>query len=252
MINNESSAMYDLLDSLNSIEDGTADPHEAQQRFDQTRQLLEDLNDVGLEYGNLLNPEDAPMQRNNAPSQTHDIYEHYDDFAAAESLASHYAQVPGEYVFEDPILDAPAPVQQHQQQYHSKFAQPKTNWSLVTEDVKGVKNIKMYSVKSNHSGQVILDGMMMFEAAQTLVNLLNEGRNLSDAKILGIISAGLQYTTVINETIKCMRSRQKVLNESKYAEAEKLDTVIAERKAQAKALKERVLTFLVDEGYITK
>lgn len=249
MINEESNFMYGLLDSLNDIEEGTAAPNVEAINYDETRKLLEGLNDIGLAYGNLLNPEDAPMPNQNNIQHSDMIYEHQDDWEAAEKLSSHYAKVPGEYVFEEESSfydSSPKPITQNIQ------TQPKTAWSLVEESVPGVKSLKMYSIKSNHSGQVIMDSMMMFEAAQTIVNLLNEGRTISDFRILGIISSGLQYTAVMNEAIKSAKKRQKVLKESKYDVAKELDTVIAEKKKEALKLKERVITFLVDEGYITK
>lgn len=243
MKNAESDFMEGLLGSLNDIEDGSAAPNVSQQNYDETRNLLEGLNEIGLAYGNLLNPEDAPMQSQRV-NRTGEIYEHQDDWEAAEQLSSHYAQVPGEYVFEEHTSTV--------QSNHSYQQSPKTSWSLVEEAVPGVKTMKMYSIKSNHSGQVIMDGMMMFEAAQTIVNLLNEGRTISDFRVLGIISSGLQYTTVMNEAIKSARKRQAVLKESKYDVAKELDGVIANKKKEAQKLKERVVTFLVDEGYITK
>lgn len=249
MKNAESDFMEGLLGSLNDIEDGTAAPSVSQQSYDETRNLLEGLNEIGLAYGNLLNPEDAPMPQKNNITTNDMIYEHQDDWEAAEKLSSHYAKVPGEYVFEEPVpfYESNNPVQQ---QYNINA--PKTNWSLIEESVPGVKSMKMYSIKSNHSGQRIIEGMMMYEAAKTLENLLNEGRPISDIKVLGIISSGLQYTTVMNEAINSARKRQKVLNESKYDVAKELDTVIAEKKKEAQKLKERVIRFLVDEGYITK
>lgn len=243
MKNSESDFMEDLLGTLNGIEDGTAEITYSQQSYDETRNLLEGLSEIGLEYGNLLNPEDAPMHKANNIATTDTIYEHHDDWKAAEQLSSHYSNVPGEYVFEEaPQVVSPT----------VSTVKPKTNWSLSESTLQGTKNTKVYSIKSNHSGQVLMDGMLMFEAAQTLVNLLNEGRNMSDIKVLGIISSGIQYSAVVMEAFKSVKKRHKVLNESKYDEAKELDAIIATKKKEAQKLKERVITFLVDEGYITK
>ena len=252
MRNSESDFMEGLLGSLNDIEDGTAVPNVSQQNYDETRNLLEGLNEVGLEYGNLLNPEGLPHAPRGTMNNHNELYEHEDDWQAGEKLASHYAQVPGEYVFEehDDSFYNPSPTPITQQ--YSTPVKPKTNWSLVEGTLSGTKNTKVYSVKSNHSGQILMDGMLMFEAAQTIVNLLNEGRNFSDIKILGIISSSIQYSAVVMEALKSVKKRHAVLKESKYDEAQELDTIIAERKKEAQKLKDRVITFLVDEGYITK
>lgn len=250
MRNSESDFMEGLLGSLNDIEDGTAAPNVSQQHYDETRNLLEGLNEIGLAYGNLLNPEDAPPAQRGTMNHHNELYEHEDDWQAAEQLSNHYAQVPGEYVFEDPTesyYTEPKPITQYAQP-----VQPKTNWSLVENVLQGTKSTKVYSVKSNHSGQVLMDGMLMFEAAQTIVNLLNEGRNFSDIKVLGIISSSIQYSSVVMEALKSVKKRHIVLKESKYDVAQELDTIIAQKKQEAQKLKERVITFLVDEGYITK
>ena len=250
MRNSESDFMESLLGTLNDIEDGTADPVAAQQNYDETRKLLEGLNEVGLAYGNLLNPEDAPQAPRGNMNNHNELYEYEDDWRAGENLANHYAQIPGEYVFEEPDTSYynpnPQPISAPQ------YSQPKTNWSLVEGTLEGTKNTKVYSVKSNHSGQILMDGMLMFEAAQTIVNLLNEGRNFSDIKVLGIISSSIQYSAVVMEALKSVKKRHAVLKESKYDVAQELDTIIAQKKQEAQKLKERVITFLVDEGYITK
>lgn len=123
-------------------------------------------------------------------------------------------------------------------------------WELVEEHYPGTKNTNVYSVRCNSNSQVIMNNILMKEAALTLVNLLNEGRMLTDAKVLGIISSGVQFTAVMNEVIKVSRERQVVLNESRYDEAKDLDIIIAEKKNEAYKLKERVLKFLKSEGYI--
>ena len=247
MINAESSFMGDLLGSMNSIEDGTANV-DLTNSTNETRSLLEDLSGLGLSYGNLLNPEDAPMPQYQAHNESDMLYEHQDDWEAAERLANHYANVPGEYVFEEPEQSFIAqPNSKPMLQSH-----PKINWELVEGILQGTKSTKVYSIKSNHSGQVIMDGMLMFEAAKTIQNLLNEGRNFSDIKVLGIISSGIQYSSVVMEALRSVKKRHAVLKESRYDEAKDLDVIISEKKVEAQRLKERVIAFLVDEGYITK
>lgn len=254
MINqNDVSGFMDILGSLNEIEAGTNKPTTSQQSYDATKNLLQSLNDVGMAYGNLLNPEDAPPeQRYSQPQQPmNESYDYeYADWEAQEKLNRIYEQNPDgtiEYGYDQPVQNN-AP----QKQSFVPNRNPTTAWSLVEEIVEGTKSTKMYSIQSNHSGQKIMDGIMMYEAALTIANLLNEGRMITDTKMLGIISSGLQYTSVVNEALKAAKDRQKVLKESRYDEAKDLDIVIAEKKAEAYKLKERVLTFLKKEGYIGK
>lgn len=245
--------MGDLLSDLNAIDEGqkVTSVQASSGQIAETRNLLSALSDVGLQYGTLTNPiAEAQTQRQEMIAQYGEsaLDQGY-DYAMENKLAQIYGVNPEE----DPALyEAPVVTMTPVQTHIVSNTRPKTAWSLVTETVKGTKNTKVYSIKSNHSGQMLMDGMMMFEAAQTLVNLLNEGRTISDVKILGIISAGLQYTHVINEYLSAARKRQKVLNESKYDKAAELDTEIAALKESAQKLKQRVMKFLVDEGYITK
>lgn len=212
--------MADLLSGLNDIEAGathsaTGVPYKSGGDIGVMTDILTSLNEAGMSYGEPVHPHvvayDSP----------------YNEHLNGNTMAS-----------PQPAPPPRAP------------AKPKTNWSLVEEKVQGTKSTKVYSVKCNHSSQIIMNNIMMYEAAQTIVNLLNEGRMLTDAKILGIISSGLQFTNVMSEALKAAQKRQRVLNESKYDEAKDLDIVIAEKKAEAYKLKERVLNFLKSEGYI--
>lgn len=249
---NEVNAFADILGSLNDIEEGTNVPGPSQQQFDETRTLLNSLNDIGLSYGNLTTPENA-VPDNIQPFQ---MNESYDDWQAQEQLDSIYGQMPGEsgidYGYSAPQVTPHPGISKTQLSSYIPTGTPNTNWSLVESIVSGTKGTKTYSIKSNHSGQTIMDGIMMYEAAFTLVKLLNEGKMITDTKILGIISSGLQYTSVVNEGIKAAKDRNMVLKESRYDDAKDLDIIIAEKKAEAYKLKERVLAFLKKEGYISK
>jgi len=240
---NEVSGFMDILGSLNEIEAGTNKPVASQQSYDATRNLLNSLNDVGLAYGTLLNPEDSIPDQ----IQPQTMYESHDDWEDQEKLNRIYEQNPNgviDYGYQEPIQKTPT--------QSRSFNNPSTAWSLVEGVVEGTKGTKIYSIQSNHSGQKIMDGIMMYEAALTITNLLNEGRMITDTKMLGIISSGLQYTSVVNEALKAAKDRQTVLKESRYDDAKDLDIIIAEKKAEAYKLKERVLTFLKKEGYIGK
>lgn len=249
---NEVNAFADILGSLNDIEEGTNVAGPSQQQFDATKNLLHSLNDIGLSYGNLTTPENA-VADNIKSINVNEGYQ-YDDWESQEKLDSIYGQIPGKNGI-DYSYSAPKVTHVNNMNPQSSYTpagSPSSNWSLHESIVQGTKSTKTYSVKSNHSGQVIMDGIMMYEAAFTLVKLLNEGKMITDTKILGIISSGLQYTSVVNEGIKAAKTRNKVLKESRYDEAKDLDIIIAEKKAEAYKLKERVLTFLVNEGYISK
>lgn len=238
--------MGNLLSDLNDLDAGK-EVATSPSAISETKELLHSLSDIGLQYGSLTNPIAEAENQRREMIENGQLPERGYDYAMENKLAQIYGVNPDE---QDIPYSTPAVTMTPVQNY----AQPRvsTAWSLVTETVKGTKSTKVYSIKSNHSGQVIMDGMMMFEAAQTLVNLLNEGRKLSDVKILGIISAGLQYTHVMTEYINAARKRQKVLNESRYDDAKELDVEIANLKESAQKLKQRVMKFLVDEGYITK
>ncbi|WEM33356.1 hypothetical protein EJP02_295 [Escherichia phage EJP2] len=240
MKDSTSDFMEGMLSSLNDIEDGIQPQSRPQQNYNhnqnpnqgfdvyaaqaesaaralnETKNLLEGLTDIGFEYGNINNP-DAEAQSQRAPT---------------------YSESPSTYA--QPVYNEP------------KIQKPSRHWSLVENILQGTKSTKVYSIKCNYSNEVLMDGMLMFESSQTLVNLLNEGRNLSDIKVLGIISSGIQYSTVVMETLRNVKKRQKVLNESQYDVAKDLDVVISEKKNEAKQLRNRVIKFLVDEGYITK
>ena len=104
---------------------------------------------------------------------------------------------------------ASAPVQQNRPYV------PGMNWGIIEESVLGMKNAKTYSIKCLATNQIVLDNIMMYESALALRNLLNAGKTLTDTKVLGIISSGIQYTTVVKEAIKAAKERQSVLKESK-------------------------------------
>ncbi len=216
--------MTNLLSGLNDIESGNVSASSGAHYntggdIGAMTDILTSLNEAGMNYGEPVQPvhqEHPHVTTYNSP---------YNEHLMGQSINT-------------------------PQQSSSVSTKPKTNWSLVEEKVPGTKNTKTYSIKSNHSSQILMNNIMMYEAALTLVNLLNEGRVLTDAKILGIISSGMQFTHVMNEALNAAKKRQQVLNESKYDEAKDLDVLIAEKKAEAFKLKERVMNFLKSEGYI--
>lgn len=123
-------------------------------------------------------------------------------------------------------------------------------WSLKETVSEKYNSVKTYSICSNYSGKPILDDIMMYESAATILNLMNSGKVLSDPKVLGIIASGIQYGTVIKEGITHAERRQKALTSRDYNSAMKIDEDIEKTKKDATALREHVLKYLRDEGYI--
>lgn len=205
--------------------------------------LLSDLYDIGFYDKN-----DIPAPTNINPDYGYDAYYLNEGVQGTYSLDENGMPIN--------TIQPPEPPEYYVQQaeiannQHNIKPTNGKKWELVEEHYKGTKSTKVYSIKCNSNGQIIMNNILMYEAALTLVNLLNEGRMLTDAKILGIISSGIQFTAVMNEVIKVSRERQKVLNEARYDAAKELDITIAEKKNEAYKLKERVLNFLKSEGYI--
>lgn len=251
--------MSDIMSAFDDIEEGRAVTKTtrladgstfvndfAQVNLAETKNLLHSLNDLTGEYGN-LHQEDA---------QFYDQGGFMDESTDLDSIYGRYIPDEGEEYIESPIQvrmrqvnpqTTNTPVQPTQRPY-----QPGLHWSIIEESVLGMKNAKTYSVKCNATNQIILDNIMMYESAIALRNLLNAGKTLTDPKVLGIISSGIQYTKVVKEAIEAAKQRQNVLKESRYDKAQELDGVIAEHKRKASDLRTKVLNFLEEEGFITK
>lgn len=181
-----------------------------------------------------------------------------DQFNADQQLANIYGNpqlyqdtyvegdAPQDYVPEPQYVRESVPVAQAQ------VLKPKTPWSIISEEVKGLKNVKKYSIQNSYNNQTIIDGIMMQEAAMALLNVLNEGGTLTNPKVLGIISYGIQYTTILEQAIKSLKDRQAVLRESNYSRAAELDVQISDQKSKAQALKEQISTFISANGFNPK
>lgn len=150
---------------------------------------------------------------------------------------------------QEPIFNDYVPLQ------NTEYQPPvvlKEAWKIVGTEVPGMKNVKKYSIQSNYNKQNIVEGIMMQEAAIALLKVLNEGGSLSDPKVLGIMSYGIQYTDLLEKALKSVKSRQIVLNESNYSRAMELDKDIAEYKTQAQSLKAKIISFINANGFGTK
>lgn len=249
--------MSDIMSAFDDIEEGRAVTKKlpdgstfvndfAQINRAETKNLLYALQEVTGEYGN-LHQEDA---------QYYDQGGFMAEATDFDSIYGYYEPQEGENFIPDPSYKM-RPVQTEQTQQRTIVQPdrpyvPGMNWTIVEESVLGMKNAIMYSIKCNATNQVVLNNIMMYESALALRNILNSGKSLTDPKILGIISSGIQYTNVVQEAIKAARERQQVLKESRYDKAQELDSVIAEHKNKAKELKQRVLNFLEEEGFLAK
>lgn len=249
--------MSDIMSAFDDIEEGRAVPKKLpdgstfvnnfkEVNIAETKSLLHGLQELTGEYGNLHQEDAQYYDQGGFMSETTDF----------DSIYGYYEPQEGENFIPDPSYKM-RPVQQPQQTQRA-FVQPDRpyvpgmNWTIVEESVLGMKNAIMYSIKCNATNQIVLNDIMMYESALALRNILNSGKTLTDPKVLGIISSGIQYTKVVQEAIKAARERQKVLKESRYDKAQELDGVIAEHKKKAKELKDRVLNFLEEEGFLTK
>lgn len=254
--------MSDIMSAFDDIEEGRAvtkntrladgstfENDFARVNLAETKNLLHSLQEVIGEYGN-LHQEDA---------QFYDQGGFMDEYSNdLDSVYGNYIPEDGESFIEDPIQVRMRQVQPERTQQSSapvqqnRPYQPGLHWSIMEENVMGMKNAKMYSIKCNATNQVVLDNIMMYESAIALRNLLNAGKTLTDTKVLGIISSGIQYTKVVQEAINAAKQRQNVLKESRYDKAQELDVVIAEHKKKASDLRTKVMNFLKEEGFITK
>ncbi|WNA16021.1 hypothetical protein XaC1_378 [Xanthomonas phage XaC1] len=151
---------------------------------------------------------------------------------------------------QEPIFSDYTPMPQHRE-YQPQVVL-KEAWKMIGTEVPGMKNVKKYSIQSNYNQQNIVEGIMMQEAAIALLKVLNEGGSLSDPKVLGIMSYGIQYTDLLEKALKSVKSRQIVLNESNYSRAMELDKDIAEYKTQAQSLKAKIISFINANGFGTK
>lgn len=250
--------MTDIMSAFDDIEEGRAVTKKlpdgstfvddfAQINLAETKNLLHALQEVTGEYGTLLQEDTAYYDQGGF----------MDDSSDLDSIYGYYEPREGENFIPNPTVTM-RKVQQPQQTQQRAYVQPDRpyvpgmNWSIIEESVLGMKNAIMYSIKCNATNQIVLNNIMMYESALALRNILNSGKSLTDPKILGIISSGIQYTNVVQEAIKAARERQQVLKESRYDKAQELDGVIAEHKNKAKELKQRVLNFLEEEGFLAK
>lgn len=245
--------MSDIMSAFTDIEEGRPVPKKlpdgskfvndfSQINRTETENLLKSLHEVTGEYGNI----------HKEYAQCYGLGDYNEDYNDSTNTYGNYEPQEGETFIQDPSY-----VKMKQVKIPNNEPVPKSelyvtgqNWSIVEESVLGMKSAKVYSIKCNSSNQIIMNNIMMYESALALKTILNDGKTLTDPKVLGIISSGIQYTRVVTEAINAAKKRQQVLKESRYDKAQELDNEIAEYKSKASELKDRVLNFLRDEGFM--
>lgn len=118
------------------------------------------------------------------------------------------------------------------------------------EPVNGLKSLTNYSVVVKETSQPIISNIYLKECAYVVADFLNNGKTLSDVKILGILGSAIQYTNIMTEAYNISRKRQSVLRESKYDLAKEYDVELKELAENANVIKEKVLKFLKEQGYV--
>lgn len=121
-------------------------------------------------------------------------------------------------------------------------------WTIVSEHYSGVKSLNRHSIKHSVSGTVILADITLKESAHAICNMLNEGKTINNPKVLGIISSGIQYTTIVEQMVQTLKTKRKVIRESNYDAAKQCDATIHARKQQASDIKTELLAYLTKHG----
>lgn len=112
------------------------------------------------------------------------------------------------------------------------------NFKLHENKVQGFKDTYSYDIEI--AGKLIVEGMMMKEAAKALCDLLNDGYTLTDSNSLHLLGEGLRYTHLMEKAMKCKRNN---LNENVNTESKKY-------LSEAKKCRSGVRNFLFDNDLI--
>jgi hypothetical protein len=115
---------------------------------------------------------------------------------------------------------------------------PKVQWAVVEENIDNMKQSKKYCVQNTLSKTSIINSLYLRESADILCALFNAGRTLNESDVIMVLSKSLQYTSLVEDMIKNMNNRNKVLKEFNYDAAKKYDSIIIESKNAAKVLKQ--------------
>lgn len=249
-------AMADLMGALDDVDSGkaTQQVHQARQSGNMTG-----LNDVQrnnaamadiLADWNSVASDDVPQQptAQYTPPKQAQPYSNMmqDDMSYEEYLAATQGS-PLKAV--DPLTGQP-PVQT---QAVPQYSEPSGDeWILVAEAYSGVKSLKSHSIKNSVTGSVILAGVTLKESATAICHMLNNGISITDPKMLGIISSGVQYTYIVETMVKTLKQKSRVIRESNYDAAKQCDESIEGSKQKAHNIKHDLVTYMNKHGVMYK
>lgn len=270
-------SMDDLLGKLNSITEGTPPPPKRPVQLpngnsvpnlmpspseikaindEAMTALLNKLNENEIfDYNNALKPEDFVVSNPQPQSMDDEISRMAQlDQLYGGDVSYEEAYNPNGIILNEIKQKEVQAVHQAQalKPQNTPVSNPSLPWTLIAEDVTGLKNVKTFSIRSSYNKQVIVDSIMMQEAAISVLNVLNNGGKLTDPKVLGIISYGISYTKLLEKAMKSLHERKLVLKESNYTKAAELDVSISDYKLQAKELRNVILKFISDNNFSTK
>lgn len=122
----------------------------------------------------------------------------------------------------------------HQTPVHSE------KWTLTESKFSGIKDQMQYGIVFSPTGDEIMEGILLKEAAIGLCKLLNEGHKINDQKVLFLLGEGLQYSRLLEHSMKI----KKTLNEGASSER------VSSNMRQAKVIRTKVRDFLFDNNLI--
>ena len=86
------------------------------------------------------------------------------------------------------------------------------NWEIKQKFFEGIKNKKIYDVIHLSTNEPIAKDLMIYEAAYSLVKLLNEGYTINDKKIKDILSLEESYSNSYHDAINFKRKSTSYYN----------------------------------------
>lgn len=239
------SAMSDLRNALEDVDSGRAQEqvNEAYRRGDTSgltsaevdsaamKNILSDLYSIAGDE--LQAPKPVVPSTQHTPTYQQPSMMDSDDISYEEYLAISQ----GKQLHNVDVTTGQAPVQSYQ---------PVTGneWVLVAEAYSGVKSLNEYSIKHSITGTVILEGVTLRESAGAVCNLLNAKVSITDPKMLGIISSGVQYTYMVETMVKTLKTKRKVIRESNYDAAKQCDATIESQKQKVSEIKADLVAYL--------
>lgn len=149
------------------------------------------------------------------------------------------------YMRQQQGIQAPQQTQyQGYQTYQPVQTQVNSVWEVVAEQYEGSKTLNTYKIVDSATRKPVLSNILMKECACSIKNLLNDGKTFDSPQLLGIISSGIRYTKEVKKVFEHLKQRKSCLRESNYQGAATLDTKIQSNKAEAKNIRDELVSFL--------